>query len=43
MPITFEELKKKLFLFKDKKEARYKVEYMDQMNFFLETNPNGTT
>ena len=41
-PITLEELKEKLSLIKDKKEARYKAEHLDQINFFLETDPNGT-
>ena len=42
MPIILEELKEKLFLVKDKKEARYKARRLDQINFFLETNPNDT-
>ena len=42
MLIILEELKKKLFLVKDKKEAWYKVERLDQINIFLETDPDGT-
>ena len=42
MPITLEELKKKLFLVKDKNETWYKVERLDQKNIFLETDPDDT-
>ena len=41
-PITLEKLKERLSLVKDKQEARYKAEHLDQMNFFLETDPDGT-
>ena len=41
-PITLEELKERLSLVKDEKEAHYEAERLDQMNFFLETDPNGT-
>ena len=34
-PITLEELKKRLFLVKNKKEVWYKAEHLDQINFFL--------
>ena len=40
--ITLEELKEKLSLVKDKKEARYKAERLDQINFFFEIDPNDT-
>ena len=40
--ITLEELKERLSLVKDKKKAQYKAECLDQMNFFLETDLNGT-
>ena len=39
--ITLEELKERLSLVKDKKEAQYKAERLDQIKFFLETDPNG--
>ena len=41
-PITLEELKKRLFLVKNKKEARYKAERLDLMNFFFKTDPGST-
>ena len=37
--ITLEKLKERLSLVKDKKEARYKTECLDQMNFFLRRTP----
>ena len=40
--ITLEELKKKLSLVKDKQEAQYKAEHLDQMSFFLEMDLDGT-
>ena len=40
--IITEELKERLFLVKNKREARYKAECLDQINFFLETDSNGT-
>ena len=40
--ITLKKLKEKLSLVKDKKEARYKVERLDQINFFLKTDLNST-
>ena len=41
-PITVKELKKKLFLVKDKRKAWYKAERWDQINFFLKTDLDGT-
>ena len=40
-PITLKELKKKLFLVKDKRKTRYKAEHLNQKNFFLETDLDG--
>ena len=41
-PITLKKLKEKLSLVKDKREAQYKAECLDQMNFFLKTNLDST-
>ena len=42
MPIILEKLKKRLFLIKNKREAKYKAEYLNQIYFFLETDFNST-
>ena len=41
-PISLEKLKERLSLVKNKKEACYKAERLNQMNFFLETDTDGT-
>ena len=40
--IILKEFKKKLFLVKNKKKARYEVERLEQIRFFFETDSNGT-
>ena len=42
IPITLEKLKERLSLVKDEKKTWYKAKRLDQMNFFLEMDPDGT-
>ena len=41
-PIILEKLKERLSLIKNKEKARYEAERLDQINFFLETDSDGT-